>query len=215
MAQSKNKQSKAKPKTGKASGSRSKASVPTCGYPGTTGKPCGQTILTENGRCRRHADKPGAPKGNQNAVGHGAPEGNQNARKHGLFSPYLGADGLAIYQAAKDLQADEIGRETAEFLLAKLTEAYRSDQEWTKATGLVRELVGQLVDSGAITPEVADALANKLRQPDLGTLARVVGPLKNLLEVKKPKDNGPEDDQDFNGSLFGGGVDDDQGGDAQ
>ena len=27
--------------------------------------------------------KPGAPKGNKNAVGHGAPKGNQNATKHG------------------------------------------------------------------------------------------------------------------------------------
>ena len=33
--------------------------------------------------------KPGAPKGNKNAVGHGAPKGNQNATKHGLFSRYL------------------------------------------------------------------------------------------------------------------------------
>lgn len=41
--------------------------------------------------------KPGAPKGNKNAVGHGAPKGNQNATKHGLFSRYLPEDTRKIF----------------------------------------------------------------------------------------------------------------------
>jgi len=41
--------------------------------------------------------KPGAPKGNKNAVGHGAPKGNQNAVKHGLFSRYLPEDTREIF----------------------------------------------------------------------------------------------------------------------
>lgn len=41
--------------------------------------------------------KPGAPKGNKNAVGHGAPKGNQNATKHGLFSRYLPEDTREIF----------------------------------------------------------------------------------------------------------------------
>lgn len=41
--------------------------------------------------------KPGAPKGNKNAVGHGAPKGNQKATKHGLFSRYLPEDTRKIF----------------------------------------------------------------------------------------------------------------------
>lgn len=41
--------------------------------------------------------KPGAPKGNKNAVGHGAPKRNQNATKHGLFSRYLPEDTREIF----------------------------------------------------------------------------------------------------------------------
>lgn len=41
--------------------------------------------------------KPGAPKGNKNAVGHGAPKGNQNATKHGFFSRYLPEDTREIF----------------------------------------------------------------------------------------------------------------------
>lgn len=45
----------------------------------------------------RH-NKPGAPKGNQNAVGNhgGAPKRNKNAEKHGFFSKYLPDDALSI-----------------------------------------------------------------------------------------------------------------------
>ena len=45
----------------------------------------------------RSHKKPGAPKGNKNAVGHGAPKGNQNAVKHGLFSRYLPEDTREIF----------------------------------------------------------------------------------------------------------------------
>lgn len=109
MAQ-RNKQRSAKPKSGAASTSGSRASVPVCGFPGATGKPCQQTILTENGLCRRHADretpiKTGAPLGNKNAVGHGAPLRNKNALRHGgyetIFVDELDADELAIMEVSE------------------------------------------------------------------------------------------------------------------
>lgn len=48
-------------------------------------------------KSERSHNKPGAPKGNKNAVGHGAPKGNQNATKHGLFSRYLPEDTREIF----------------------------------------------------------------------------------------------------------------------
>lgn len=48
-------------------------------------------------KSERSHKKPGAPKGNKNAVGHGAPKGNQNAIKHGLFSRYLPEDTREIF----------------------------------------------------------------------------------------------------------------------
>ena len=48
-------------------------------------------------KSERSHKKPGAPKGNKNAVGHGAPKGNQNAVKHGLFSRYLPEDTREIF----------------------------------------------------------------------------------------------------------------------
>ena len=48
-------------------------------------------------KSERSHNKPGAPKGNKNAVGHGAPKGNQNATKHGLFSRYLPEDTQEIF----------------------------------------------------------------------------------------------------------------------
>lgn len=40
----------------------------------------------------------GAPKGNQNAVGHGAPKQNKNAEKYGFFSKYLPEETVSIIQ---------------------------------------------------------------------------------------------------------------------
>lgn len=40
----------------------------------------------------------GAPKGNDNAVGHGAPEQNKNAEKFGFFSKYLPEETVSIIQ---------------------------------------------------------------------------------------------------------------------
>lgn len=48
-------------------------------------------------KSERSHKKPGAQKGNKNAVGHGAPKGNQNATKHGLFSRYLPEDTREIF----------------------------------------------------------------------------------------------------------------------
>ena len=58
----------------------------------------GKSIATLQKNNRNVAKrKPGAPKGNKNAVGHGAPKGNQNATKHGLFSRYLPEDTREIF----------------------------------------------------------------------------------------------------------------------
>lgn len=51
---------------------------------------------------RVHTKKPGAPKGNKNAVGNrggpGGPPRNDKAVKHGLFQKYLPAESLAIME---------------------------------------------------------------------------------------------------------------------
>jgi hypothetical protein len=129
----------------------------------------------------------GAPLGNTNAAGHGAPAGNQNAAKHGLFSQQLSPGGLAIYLAAKEMSAPDLARDTAEFVIAKVAEAYRSDKPWEEASRLVKQVLGQLVNQEKILPEMADALAARLDAPDLATLGKVLAPLKGLLEVKQAK----------------------------
>lgn len=54
-------------------------------------------VHTKSKKVCTQKKKPGAPKGNKNAVGHGAPKGNQNAVKHGLFSRYLPEDTREIF----------------------------------------------------------------------------------------------------------------------
>ncbi|OUS70290.1 hypothetical protein B1748_29070 [Paenibacillus sp. MY03] len=52
-----------------------------------------------------HTKKPGAPKGNKNAVGNSggaAPRGNSNAVTHGLFQKYLPAESLEIMQQLQE-----------------------------------------------------------------------------------------------------------------
>lgn len=190
MPQRKNNSKAKAPKKGAVSASASRPTVAICGVPGKTGKPCKQTILTESGRCRRHEGEAAVPIVTVKALGPGAPLGNQNPRKHGLFSSVLGGIGREVYDSAKGMEADALGRDTAEFLIAKVAEAYRSDQGWEEAKGIVRKLLKEAVDCEEIEPETADALAAKLQMPDLATLGKALGPLKALLEVKRRKNTG-------------------------
>jgi hypothetical protein len=126
--------------------------------------------------------------GNRKAEGHGPPLGSQNARKHGLFAKQLAGDESRIYQDSKGLQADELGREMAEFVVAKIAGAYRSDKPWTEASRLVRQTLKKMVDAEQILPEMADALAARLDAPPLDVVGKALGPLKGLLEVKRAKE---------------------------
>jgi len=51
-----------------------------------------------------HTKKPGAPKGNINALGNngGAPKGNQNAKIHGFYSKYLPEETLEIMEEIQE-----------------------------------------------------------------------------------------------------------------
>jgi hypothetical protein len=167
--------------------------VRVCGYPKADGKPCQQTILTENGLCRKHADGapgPGAPHGNTNAVGHGAPPGNENARTHGLFAKSIGQAGMAAYTMAENLTAQELARETAEFIIAKVAEACSVDRDMLAAHDPVHRALKDLVKREEITERAYERIMDRLYQPDLVALGKFMGPLKGLLEVKKAKDDG-------------------------
>lgn len=161
-----------------------------------TGKPC-QRRPMENGRCPMHGGK-----------STGAPEGNQNARKHGLFTPTLRETGLVAYGQAKEMEPDAIAKDSAEFLVAKVVEAYQVDDEVYAAQGPVKQALNALVESEAISREVYERIIDKIYTPDLGTLARVMAPLKGLLELKhkadveaKKQSAGP-DSSEFDGSLW-------------
>jgi phage terminase small subunit len=54
--------------------------------------------------------KGGAPKGNQNALGHKgtAPEGNQNARIHGFYSKLMPSETYNIFESIEDMSPLEI-----------------------------------------------------------------------------------------------------------
>lgn len=57
---------------------------------------------------RTLGNKKGAPKGNQNAVGHGAPKGNQNAYKHGGYTQvYMGVLTDEEMEMVHDIPTDE------------------------------------------------------------------------------------------------------------
>lgn len=59
-----------------------------CGRGDDCGLPAGWgTDHVGSGACKHHGGaSPGAPKGNDHAVGHGAPEGNTNAVRHELYA---------------------------------------------------------------------------------------------------------------------------------
>lgn len=83
--------------------------------------------------------KPGAPKGNKNAVGHGAPKGNQNATKHGLFSRYLPEDTREIFfsldsEDSLDLLWDQIKLAYTAIMRAQQIMHVKDQEDMTKET---------------------------------------------------------------------------------
>lgn len=195
-----------------------------CGARTRAGSTCNGKPM-ENGRCRLHGGKAtGAPKGNQNAVGHGPPVGNSNARTHGLYSPILGALGREFYEAAKGMADDDLARDTAHFAIGKIAEAYGQDPEYKGAVALLDAHLAQLVESETISPGTRDRIIKKLADPDIGALGKALAPVKNLLDVKHRHEmdrhradldlkrfeletqrlaaGTADDDDDFNGSLF-------------
>lgn len=83
--------------------------------------------------------KPGAPKGNKNAVGHGAPKGNQNATKHGLFSRYLPEDTREIFfsldsEDPLDLLWDQIKLAYTAIMRAQQIMHVKDQEDMTKET---------------------------------------------------------------------------------
>lgn len=136
-----------------------------------------------NGRCRVHGGKES-----------GAPKANQNARKHGIFAKSLGPAGLEAYNAAKEVEPDELARDSAEFLVAQVAQAYEYSHEFEDAKGLFRKFLDTEIAEQKLDPEIAFRMMNRLNQPSLDTLGRALGPLKSLLEVKKPLATDEADD---------------------
>lgn len=90
-------------------------------------------------KSERSHKKPGAPKGNKNAVGHGAPKGNQNAVKHGLFSRYLPEDTREIFYSLDtadplDLLWDQIKLAYTAIMRAQQIMHVRDQEDMTKET---------------------------------------------------------------------------------
>ena len=90
-------------------------------------------------KSERSHKKPGAPKGNKNAVGHGAPKGNQNATKHGLFSRYLPEDTREIFFSLDsadplDLLWDQIKLAYTAIMRAQQIMHVRDQEDMTKET---------------------------------------------------------------------------------
>jgi hypothetical protein len=69
-----------------------KAKAKVCGAKTKSGRPCAQTIIGRDGRCKSHPLEGKVPA----AAGAGAPLGNQNAVTHGLY-----AKGLTVEEAAR------------------------------------------------------------------------------------------------------------------
>lgn len=140
-----------------------------------------------NGRCRMHGGtNPGA-----------SPEaltGNQNARKHGLFSKALGEAGRAVYEAAQGMTADELARDTAEFVVAKIAETYEAAQDAEGVYPMVEAFLAGLVADEQLSPKQMSRILSLLAGPDIAALGKALGPLKGLLEVKKATQDGEASD---------------------
>lgn len=169
------------------SASPSRATVPICGFPGKTGKPCKQTILTESGRCSRHASEEGAPIVTEKALGPGAPLGSQNARKHGLFSASLGPQGQDAYEMAKELPPEALAREAADFAIAKVAEVFAGNPEVKGVIRLVDDFLEGLVLQEELSYEAKTFIMRRLAEPDIASMGKALSPIKALLEVKPRK----------------------------
>lgn len=138
-----------------------------------------------NGRCRMHGGAATGPK---------SQEGNQNAKKHGLFAQSLDDVGLSVYQQAKGMAPEAIAKDTAEFLVAQVAQAFHWNDDLEAGFGTVRAALMQAVESGQISRDAAQKMLNRLSAPDIGTLGKALGPLKGLLEVKKASEDDGSDD---------------------
>lgn len=140
-----------------------------------------------NGKCRMHG-------GSSTGPSQEAAAGNQNARRHGLFSKALGEAGRQVYEAAKSFTADELARDTAEFVVAKVAETFEAAQEAASIHPLIDAYLDQLVDEKRLTEKAAFRIKALLGGPDLAALGKALGPLKGLLEVKREQDQDDSDD---------------------
>lgn len=152
----------------------------TCGAKGRKG-PCQSRPVKGSKRCRMHGGK-----------GSGAPAGNGNSRTHGLFARSLGELGKSIYEQTGTLPNETLARDTARFVVAKVAEAYGSEQEHHGVFRLIEDYLDQLVDSERISRKAADFALRRLSEPSLDSLGRALGPLKGLLDGAK-QDGGGED----------------------
>ena len=114
---------------------------------------CQRSPINGTGRCRLHGGaSPGAPEGNQNAVGNsggGAPEGNANAIRHaGWSDPAKHYDRLVddarqqvdeLVAAYTDRYRDAHGREPDEEEMNQLRELAAMHHQWWCATAVVLE----------------------------------------------------------------------------
>lgn len=155
-----------------------------CGAKRRDGKPC-QARPMPNGRCRMHGGPSTGPKNQQ---------GNTNAKKHGLFAQSLDDVGLVVYQRAKEMGPEVIAKDTAEFLVAQVAQAFHWSDDLEAGFGTVRSALMQAVENGQISRDAALKLLNRLNAPDIASLGKALGPLKGLLEVKKASEGETSDD---------------------
>lgn len=136
-----------------------------------------------SGRCRVHAGKSTGPKTDE-----GKSKSSANTLKHGLFSKSLGPVGLEVYKGAKRYKPDELGRQSAEFVMAQIAQAYEESGDLTVAKNDVEAFIWQQVSAEQMSADAAMQIVRKLRQPTIDQLGKALGSLKGLLEVKKEEE---------------------------
>lgn len=135
------------------------------------------------GKCKLHGGKSTGPK---------TPEGKARSRlnpvKHGLFANALSDNGLEVYRAAKKLKPEEVARNTAEFLVAQVAQAFDEPDDWQEVHDRFSEYLWAQVAEEKMSAESVIMVLRKLRQPAIDQLGKALGPLKGLLEVKKAEE---------------------------